>query len=608
MSALVQRQLEYLKLNLPGTPETIQQMLAQAKRIRATIRRHADHCPTGPVDIETFITGEKYLNKQKAIYPLVMKELVAINSGDYVEAVLTGGIGSGKTTTALYTTAYQLYLLSCLRDPHEVYGMDSSSEILLIFQSINLRLAEAVTYTRFRDMIEKSPYFNRHFMFDKSLKSKMVFPNRIEVLPVSGLETATIGQNVMGGVIDELNYMSVIEKSKLSVDGAIYDQAISLYNSIAIRRKSRFLALGKLPGVLCLVSSRKYPGQFTDVKEEEAKTDPTIYVYDKCTWDIKPDVYSGETFTMFIGDETRKPRIVSKREKRDFEGDDEKLLREIPVEHQREFETDPIRALRDVAGLATLARHPFIMNTAAIGKCMDNKLRSVFAREWVDFARVKLKFLPKRFINLDEPRFAHVDLGLTGDSAGVCIGHIDEFVEMQHGGIIEVLPHIIIDGLVEVKPPKGSEIKFWKIRDVLYMLREEGLNIKWVTYDSYQSVDSLQLLHRQGFITGNQSLDNPRDGYDFLKTALYDGRVQVPTHAKLRRELASLEDEPKTGRVDHPPHGSKDCADSLAGVVYGLTRRRELWIRHGISLSRIPTSVQKALNRPDRMREIDEAA
>jgi hypothetical protein len=528
-----------------------------------------------------------------------------MNSGSYVEAVLTGGIGSGKTTAALYTTAYQLYLLSCLRNPHEVYGMDPSSEILLIFQSLNLRLAESVEYARFRAMIDGSPYFRRHFPFNPDLKSRMVFPNRIEVMPVSGLETATIGQNVMGGVIDELNYMSVVENSKMSVDGEVYDQAITLYNSIARRRKSRFMEQGKLPGVLCLVSSRKYPGQFTDIKEEEAKTDPTIYIYDKCTWDIRPEAYCGERFNMFCGDETRKPYIMESADFKKLPKDDRGLVKDIPVEHKHEFQTDPINALREVAGVATLARHPFIMNTDAIRVCMANKRKTIFAAEWIDFEGRQLKFYPGRFQDLEHQRFAHVDLGLTSDSAGVAIGYVSEFINVIRGGIAEALPMIVIDGVLEVRPPKGSEIKFWKIRDMLYKLREEGLLIKWVTYDSYQSVDSLQLLHRQGFVTGNQSLDKMRDGYDFMKTCMYDERLQIPTHARLRTELASLEDEPKTGKIDHPPHGSKDLSDALAGVVYGLTRRREIWIKHGISLARIPQSVQNAINRKDSMREVE---
>jgi hypothetical protein len=45
------------------------------------------------------------------LYPAVMEELRELNSGKYVEAVLTGAIGTGKSTIALFTTAYQLLSL-----------------------------------------------------------------------------------------------------------------------------------------------------------------------------------------------------------------------------------------------------------------------------------------------------------------------------------------------------------------------------------------------------------------------------------------------------------------------------------------------------------------
>ena len=32
-------------------------------------------------------------------------------------------------------------------------------------------------------------------------------------------------------------------------------------------------------------------------------------------------------------------------------------------------------------------------------------------------------------------------------------------------------------------------------------------------------------------------------------------------------------------------HNSKDCADALAGVVFGLTMRREVWARYGVPIA-----------------------
>jgi hypothetical protein len=130
-----------------------------------------------PVEIEEFICSPRYLNKAAEIYPGVLTAAKELNNGTYVEAIMTGGIGSGKTTLALYTNAYQLYLLSCLRNPHGQFGLDPSSEILLVFQSMTLNLAKGVDYQRFRHMIEGSPYFNKYYPFDRSLHSRLVFPN-----------------------------------------------------------------------------------------------------------------------------------------------------------------------------------------------------------------------------------------------------------------------------------------------------------------------------------------------------------------------------------------------------------------------------------------------
>ena len=53
-------------------------------------------------------------------------------------------------------------------------------------------------------------------------------------------------------------------------------------------------------------------------------------------------------------------------------------------------------------------------------------------------------------------------------------------------------------------------------------------------------------------------------------------------HDKLHKELLNLERDAKTGKVRHLPGGSKDLADALAGVVYGLTMRRAVWFQHDV--------------------------
>jgi hypothetical protein len=158
----------------------------------------------------------------------------------------------------------------------------------------------------------------------------------------------------------------------------------------------------------------------------------------------------------------------------------------------------------------------------------------------------------------------------------------------------ELMPKIHIDGLLEIRPPRGGEILFSKVRDVIYLLTKLGMNIQWVTFDSFQSTDSKQILSQAGYKTGEQSLDTDTQGYEMLKAAFYDGRLDTPEHAKCQRELLRLERDEKKDKVDHRPRESKDVADALAGVVYGLTRRMEIWHRWKIPVREIPQSIVQA--------------
>lgn len=510
---------------------------------------------------------------------------------------------SAKTTTALYTTAYQLYVMSCFTDPHRSFGMDSTSEITFIFQSSHGSLAQSVDYGRFREICEQSRVFTHTFPFVKHIRSELRFPSRIQVKPIDS-DTGSIGQNVIGGVIDELNFMANIQNSKRSIDGGVYNQALVIYNSIARRRMSRFMSGNHMPGILCLVSSKRYPGEFTDIKLAEAKKNPNIFVYDKRVWDVKPKgTYGDARFRVFHGDMLRKARVLDASEKsEDFPAH---LITEVPEEFRPTFDDDLIGAMRDIAGISTIARYPFIQNVEKISKAFS-KVQGVLSHQTTNFVSPKLDFFPSRITNSSQPRWAHIDLGLTGDAAGLAIGHVRGFVKTQsqpdlHMGEAkgaEVMPHIVIDCLLRIVAPPNDEIQFYKVRDLLYLLRDNGMNIKWVTFDSYQSVDSIQLLRQRGFITGKTSMDTSDDPYHYVRGALYDGRLDMPTHDHCLTELRSLEKDMKTGKIDHPPNGTKDVSDALAGVVWGLTNRREIWNAFQIPINSRPVLKSNTIDTP----------
>ena len=557
-------------------------------------KRHVQHQAQGiyhttPISPEQFFSDPYYCGKDLAgsLYPEVLKALSECSSGRYVEAVLTGGIGVSKTTIALLGTVYQLYLLSCMRSPQKAFGLIASDEIILIFQSLNEGLARNVDFARFKARIDESAYFRAKFQYNKELTSTLNFPNRIIVKPVSGSDKAAIGQNVIGGIIDEVNFMAVIQGSKNSMDGGTWDQAQALYDSIRRRRESRFMQLGELPGMLFLVSSKRYPGQFTDRKADEARRElqttgrSKIYIYDKKLWDVQPNKFGPNRFRVFRGDRARQPYILEEDHK--VEPEDEHLILWVPVEYRLSFELDIMGALRDIGGESTMALHPFILDTRAVSRAFG-KVESILSQQRCDFKDVQLEILVDQFRNPTEPRFVHIDLAyaIKGDSAGVSCGYIPGFAKVQRDTTWEVLPRIEYDFILEVAPPRGEEIIFFKIRTLIIKLREAGLNIKWVTLDSFQSRDTIQILRSMGFMTGLQSIDTTPLPYTYLKSGFYDDRVTAPLHPRTMGEIAQLEQDERTGKIDHPPNGSKDCADSMAGVAYGLVTRREIWNRHNV--------------------------
>jgi hypothetical protein len=113
------------------------------------------------------------------------------------------------------------------------------------------------------------------------------------------------------------------------------------------------------------------------------------------------------------------------------------------------------------------------------------------------------------------------------------------------------------------------------------------------------SSDTPRVLCQKGLMTGIRSMDRSPTAYELLKTALYNGRVEIPEHPKLLAELRMLERDTRTGKIDHPVHGSQDIADALAGVVSEIMLRREVWVDHAVSTREFPRSLRALAASPE---------
>ena len=571
------------------------------------------------VDIEEFVKSREYLNQKRSIRPRIMELLIDVfhseKSGDYLEVVLGGGIGYGKSYSAVCGISYMTYILSCYHCPQIEFGIAPGTPIIFILQSLKMSHAKRVPFAQMSGMMKLSPYFTKHFPPAKGITSELRFPSEITVMPVSGSDTAALGMNCFGGMIDEMNFMALVADSQRAsaarTAGGEYDQANKLYSTIFRRIKSRFLSAGKVPGKLFLVSSANYPGDFIDRKRAEAEQmiaesettgrSVTIYYCGMPQWEAFEGMgkLSESRFLVEVGDESRRSRLLNSKS----EAFDPNSIIEVPMDYYDDFRRDIDGAVREIAGIpiggvgAFIPQRDKIHMASEVHKAAFEEIQ-LFTENRVDLCdydgRLEKLINEKYLRHIDGADLvAHCDLALTGDSAGLCIGHCagyqyvgDSFNWSQEDGRYVSVPSasypvIAADGVLEIVPPANDEIDLNLIADLLTLVAARA-NFVQVTADQYQSASLLQRMRRVKNKYGRRvqaqvlSVDAQPGPYMEVKQALRDDRMLYPDVEKLKRELRMLQFDAKTKKIDHLPNESKDLSDSLAGVTWLVRIRNPL--------------------------------
>jgi hypothetical protein len=421
-----------------------------------------------------------------------------------------------------------------------------------------------------------------------------------------------------GMVIHNTSFFGTAKEVDRMGREVVTDKGEAIYKSIIRRMKSRFLKVGRLPGLMILASSKERPTAFVEKRIEQAREqgDPHFFVREYATWDVKPKRdFTQEMFKVVVGNEKHHSRILS------GDPDEEEKFRkmelqiiEVPLEYKEDFERDLDGSIRDVAGYATMAVSPYIHRTEMVYEAADDTLvcpmggpdPGEIQEEWLastpldihwgKIARAFQRRLPGGYTETDwrpirHPdaiRYAHVDPSLSGDSSGLTIAHIagwTEVVRRDKAGeeYSELAPLIETDLVLRVVPPPGDEILLSDVRAIVYQFCDHGFNVRYVTMDSYQSADALQQYRKRGIEAEVLSVDKTSEPYDVLKTTMYESRLRMHLHTWCQRELTQLQRVPKPRgkgyKIDHPKigpdgkAGTKDVADSVAAVVYNLTSR-----------------------------------
>lgn len=548
--------------------------MSDAASLLADIQWLLDHpeFEERPPDIVTFL-GPEYLDIAKNMRKRIVRELVEIFGTEftpgqiarYREALITGGIGIGKTTIASIVLSYMACCTLCLKDPQDYYDLLPGSKIAFMMMSSKRVVALEVIFQDTKARIDNSKWFAERYPRSGDYKNLIAFPKNIHIIPGDSLETTFEGYNILGGVMDEIDS----HKQTLTKD-----YAENGYSTISARITSRFGG----QGFLVLIGQTKTEGGFAMRRMEEFATRDDCYAVKMAIWEsLDPEKFSGKKFYY----DTLRHKIVYDDEFVAQNMQAGPTLIEVPYEYITDFTIDPDKALRDLAGVPRKVTDPFVRNADKINVALFaylDRLPHSVQQPWDDG-----RLHPFFRCHDSLPRVGHIDLAYSanGDGCGIAIGHISDYVETDDG----IKPYIIIDVACRLVPPPGRQLEIRDARDVIYQLQDRGFKIKLVTLDGFQSTDTMQTFRRRHIRSDLLSVDTKMLPYSDLRDAIYEERIAIPEVMDFRKrtdqrktgivfaELSELGYTPNGLKVDHPPGGSKDVTDAIAGTVHNLMLR-----------------------------------
>ena len=529
-----------------------------------------------PASIEEFL-GDDYLRIAKGVRAGVRECLVGIfgdkpnvyNLAQVQQAMFTGAIGIGKTTFASIALPYMAHWCLCLKDPQGFFELLPGSRIAFMQMSTSEKQAKEVLFGDIFARIKHSKWFEK-YPFDPKFTSQVRFPKDIWIVPGDSSDTTFEGYNILGGIIDEMDSHKVTEKKDYALDG---------YNTIRNRITSRFgnrgllILIGQMKKSVGFAAN-KY-AEFLESGPEQGYYAKKLTIWDSLGWNkfLKADNVTRDSFWFDLKRKCIIPDMLAAIMPEDS-------VMEIPTVYRKDFEGNPEQALRDHAGIPPMVGDSFISMIDKVDSCRDR---------W--HSRFGVAESPVG-INLNRPVFAewftapdtlkravHIDIAYSaaGDAMGIAMGHVRELKEVDD----EYKPVIVIDCLIRIRPLPGQQIILSEMRDVIYFMKNKlGFNIKRVTLDGFQSTDTLQQLRKKKFSATYLSVDRQILPYHDLREAIYEERLEFPKYMTFKKngdikqveiardEILQLIDDGK--KIDHPPGGSKDVSDAMAGVVSTL--------------------------------------
>lgn len=552
-----------------------------------------------PVDVETFLRDPQYLGKglineegKFTVFPYwvkVLKDIFPTNIDTaYNTLALSGAIGLGKSFEAVLCMLYQLYRMMCLKDPYLYYGLQPIDKITFAFMNITLDASKGVAWDKCQQLLQASPWFMARGTLTGTSNVTWNPPKGIELIAGS-LSRHIIGRAVFAAFFDEISFQPNQDLGKQK------EKAKTLVNTAAARMQSRFMKGEKNPTLLILASSKRTEQSYmeTFIENKKKQESKTTYVVDEPQWVIRTDKDSPNKFKVALGNKFLNSEVlplnITDAEVKLWRDKGYRIL-EVPMGYYESFIDDIDIALTDIAGISTTNSTKYISGPR-LAAVKSTKFQNAFIRDIIEvgnapddttqyyhfFDLTKIDPLLK-----SRPLYIHYDMSVSGDKTGLAGTWIIGKKPPVEGQPPSKELFYRIPFAVSIKAPKGYQVSFEKNRQFIYWLKEQGFNIKGISSDTFQSVDTGQQLKAKGFnydVISVDRVDSDRicKPYQYLKSTIYEERIELPESDLMTDEFLGLERD-NNGKIDHPDGGStgsKDMVDAICGSVYNASQNAE---------------------------------
>ena len=496
--------------------------------------------------------------------------------------VLAWGKGSGKGYVASIFITWIIYLVLSLKDPHAFLELAPDEAIDIALASPTLKQTRFITFDKVKSRLKKLSWLHNRLrslgIFDTARFLKKAteaadfieLPNKIRIHNLPLKPSSAEGFNLLVFIIDEL--------AGLESD-AMMTTATDLFNTFKSSGQTRF---GK--AWLGMVTS--FPRSTADPQEQliaaaEEGLFPELFISRRPTWEVHPR----RRFEDYADDFKRNPEdswakfgaqpraAVDKYFRspeaiiRHASGGDISLLR-------KEFEGTEVQ----LTMLANLMPDPITERTATGDAELDR----------YGFPRLKSWFRGKTNVQY----VAHIDVGLTRDSAGIAIAHVEETDQGQGTMVLDLVSRWKASQFTEfgqiyrwdwngqghyTESVTVAEVDLKTIADFfIWLSRARGFSFESITTDGFNSAQLRQTLFSHDI--PSQLYTATKEDYDELKGRIYAKELRYRCDRILYHELSKL--VLKNGKVEAPRtktggttvDSHKDEADCAAVVVARLVQ------------------------------------